>query len=187
MVMKAKNFKQFVTEASQFPATRDVHVAFEDLVFVINQIIYRMGIEIAAKVGDRDDEEIRHFGSRYFAEDWWLYNIHYCEKFKDPEINNLILTELAEATNDILGLGELGLTDASQKDIQSSIIDEAFSKYSMEEVSSADHDQVESILTDQLKNDKYTEILYKSNDTFAQQLNNILADEIGDLNGTDDY
>ena len=107
-------------------------------------------------------------------------------RFKDPEINNRILTEIAEATSDVLGLGELGLTSASPKDLQSSIIDKAISTYPMEEPTRNQFEEVESILADQLKNDNYTEILYKSNDTFAETLNNILADEIGDLNGTDD-
>ena len=186
MVIKAKNFKQFVTEASQFPAVGDVHVAFEDLVFVINQIIYRMSIEISAKVSERDDEDTRYFGSRYFAEAWWLYNIHYCEKFKDPKINNLILTEIAETTSDVLGLGELGLTSASPKDVQSSIIDKAISTYPMEEPTTEEENQIESILADQLKNDNYTEILYKSNDSFMVTLNNILADKVGDLNEVGD-
>ncbi|CAB4219034.1 hypothetical protein UFOVP1604_117 [uncultured Caudovirales phage] len=184
--MKAKNFKQFVTEASMFPAKYDKLVMLENRVFVINDIIYHVDVEIAAKVGERDDEEIRHFGSRYFAEDWWLYDIKYCMRFKDPEINNRILTEIAEATSDVLGLGELGLTSASPKDLQSSIIDKAISTYPMEEPTRNQFEEVESILADQLKNDNYTEILYKSNDTFAETLNNILADEIGDLNGTDD-
>lgn len=185
MVMKAKNFKQFVTEASMFPAKYDKLVMIENLVFVINDIIYLVDLEIAAKVGDRDDEEIRHFGSRYFAEDWWLYDIKYCMRFKDPKINNLILAEIAEATSDVSGLGELGLINASLKDLQSSIIDKAISTYPMEEPTMEEANQLESILAGQLKNNKYTEILYKSNDTFAETLNNILADEIGELNGTD--
>lgn len=179
--MKVKNFKQFVTEGvrSFYLSDSDILVMVEDRLFVINDIIYLVDVEIAARVGDRDDEEIRHFGSRYFAEDWWLYRITYSMRFKDPAVNS----KLIEDINKLNRLSRLGLGDKSN---QVAIIDKMFANYPLEEVPSAEANQLESILADQLKNDNYTEILYKSNDTFAETLNNILADEIGDLNGTDD-
>ena len=183
MVMKALKFKKFVTEASRFPAVADVNVTFEDCIFVINQIIYCMNIRISAAVAERDDSEFQRAGSRYFAQDWWLYSIRYCKKFKDPKINQSILTEIAEATNDVLGLSELDLASVTTAEIQSNIMNKAFSKYSMHELSGADRDQVESILANQLKTGEYIEILYTSCDTFAEKLNNKLADAIGD----DDY
>ena len=188
--MKAKKFKQFVTEEflSSYLSDSDILVMVEDCMFIINDELYRVDLEIAATVGENDDEGIRHFGSRYFAKDWRLYGMTYCMWFKDPEIRQLLLNQLETSTKNMNRLKQLGITDNSPALIRSRIIDKALSTYPMEEppISFEDYRKLESILADQLKNDNYTEISYKSNDTFAERLNNILADRIGELNGIDD-
>lgn len=175
MVIKAKNFKQFVTEASQFPAVGDVHVSITDCLFVINDNVYHMDIQIAAAVSENSDIEDRSrpIWSQYSVKDWWLYDIEYCMKFKDPKA----ATNLIEDINKINRLIKLGLANNSSR---SAAIDKIFANYQLEEISTAEHAQIELILEDQLQSETYNEILYKSNESFMVRLNNMLADEVGD-------
>ncbi len=167
--MKAKPFKQFVSEAIR-PKSADLSVEVEECIFLIDGIIYSTMINVDATTEiEYDDYEHGYAG----VSDWWLTDIEFCEKFKDPEINQLVLDDLSTVTN----LYSYGLND-SPAQAKDSIIFDALFKHEMVDVQNPEFGKVLETLRSQVNNFNYTRQYTELTSNFVSRVENALYDEI---------
>ena len=91
--MKAKKFKQFVTEAIKHKSA-NISVDVEECVFVINDTIYFMTLTLDATVDHEPADSSVGLSASTYVDEWWVAHIPFCEKFTDPEINQQVLAEI---------------------------------------------------------------------------------------------
>jgi len=157
--VKAKKFKQFVTESIK-RRSADISVEVEECVFVINDTIYFMTLAIDAAVDHEPADSSVGLSASTYVDEWWLDNIPFCEKLTDPEINQLILDQLGLTVKNMDRLRELGITDKSKTSIIPDIIWNALNKYPMEEVTEPELSQIQDILSKQIDASSYRNLIY---------------------------
>ena len=156
--MKAKKFKQFVTEALN-RRHAEISAEVDECVFVINDTVYFMTVELDADTHtEKADPEVGIPHSWTGVNVWWLSDILFCEKFTDPEINQQILKQLATTVKNMDRLKELGITDKPNTATISNIIWKALNEYPMEEVSDAEVSQIQAILAKQIDDSSYQDL-----------------------------
>ena len=167
--MKAKPFKQFVSESINRNAA-DLSVEVEECIFLIDGIIYSTMIKVDATTEiEYDDYEHGYAG----VNDWWLTDIEFCEKFKDPEINQLVLDDLSTITN----LYSYGLNN-SPGITKDSIIFDALFKHEVVNVQNPEFGQVLETLRSQVNNYNYTRQYTELTSDFISRVEDALYDEI---------
>jgi len=158
--VKAKKFKQFVTEAIK-RRSASISVDVEECVFVINDTIYFMTVELDGTVDHEPADSSVGLSASTYVDEWWLNSIPFCEKFTDPKINQQVLAEISNIINDITGLRELDLVADSVEKAVSDYLWKALNEYPMEEVPDAELSQVTSILAKQIDDSSYRNLLYQ--------------------------
>jgi hypothetical protein len=167
--VKAKPFKQFVSEAIR-PKSADLSVEVEECIFLIDGIIYSTMINVDATIEiEADDYEHEYAGVSY----WWLTDIVFCEKFKDPEINQLVLDDLSLVTN----LYSYGLNDSPAQTKDSLIFDALF-KYEMVNVENPEFSQVLETLKSQVTSSNSTRQYTELTSDFISRVEDALYNEI---------
>jgi len=158
--VKAKKFKQFVTEAIKHRSA-SISVDVEECVFVINDTIYFMTLTLDATVDHEPADSSVGLSASTYVDEWWVANIPFCEKFTDPEINQQVFAEISNIINDTTSLRELDLVSDSVEKAVSDYLWKALNLYPMEEVQATELSQVTSILAKQIDDSSYKNLIYQ--------------------------
>jgi hypothetical protein len=175
--VKAKKFKQFVTESIK-RRSADISVEIDECVFVINDTIYFMTVAIDATLEYEPADSSVGLSESTSVSEYWLDDITFCEKFTDPEINQQVINSINTKIEKVSRLHKLGLNSENNPNT-SDILWASLNKYPMEEVPEPELAQVKSILGKQIDDSNYRNLAYQDlTGNFEKQVMRALDYEI---------